>query len=217
MENNVIIFGDSYSTFEGYIPEGYEAYYSEKEHPHTDVRHVSQTWWHQVCSEINFNLILNNSWSGSTIGYTGYNNRDCSKSTSFIYRFRQLVDSGFFEQNRVDTVFIFGGTNDSWSNAPLGEMKFSDWDEGDLFYALPAISYFLQLVKSTLKDAKIYCLINIDLSPEITGCLKASCEKYNITEITFDAIDKNCRLGHPSIKGMENIKDGVLKVLKKAR
>ena len=24
---NVLIFGDSYSTFEGYVPEGYDVYY----------------------------------------------------------------------------------------------------------------------------------------------------------------------------------------------
>lgn len=33
---NLIIIGDSYSTFEGYIPEGYAFYYSSK--AGTDVR-----------------------------------------------------------------------------------------------------------------------------------------------------------------------------------
>ncbi len=213
MKNNTLILGDSYSTFKGYVPEGYAIYYSENERPETDVTKVSETWWHQVCEEANLNLVLNNSWSGSTIGYTGYNNTDCSKSSSFIYRLKQLIENGFFEKNQMDTVFVFGGTNDSWSNAPLGEIKYSDWEEKDLFSVLPAIYCFLNLLKETLPQAKIYCLINRDIKPEIVDCMKNACEKYHITPITFNSIDKKC--GHPTVQGMKNIKDGVLDVIAK--
>ena len=72
MSNNTIIFGDSYSTFENFIPAGYAVHYFENGRPETDVTKVSQTWWHQVVTEADLNLILNNSWSGSTICYTGY-------------------------------------------------------------------------------------------------------------------------------------------------
>jgi len=213
MKNNVIIFGDSYSTFKGFIPDGYSVYYSEEESPNTDVRQVSQTWWHQVVREADLNLVLNNSWSGSTIGYTGYNNTDCSKSSSFIYRLKQLIEKGFFDDNKIDTVFIFGGTNDSWSNAPLGEIKYSDWEDADLYFVLPAICCFLNLVKQTLPQAKIYCLINTEIKPEITSCMEKACAQYNITPITFDAIDK-CS-GHPTIQGMIDIKERVLSVINK--
>ena len=57
MLNNAIIFGDSYSTFEGFLPEGYSAYYSEKRTNDTDVIKVSDTWWHQVVTQANLNLI----------------------------------------------------------------------------------------------------------------------------------------------------------------
>ena len=83
MASNIVIFGDSYSTFENYVPEGYEVYYTEEGNPETDVTKVTQTWWYQVVTEGNMNLILNNSWSGSTICYTGYNNIDCSNTSSF--------------------------------------------------------------------------------------------------------------------------------------
>ena len=56
---NTIILGDSYSTFEDYVPEGYDLYYFKSGRPETDVIDVSQTWWHQVVSEANLNLILN--------------------------------------------------------------------------------------------------------------------------------------------------------------
>ncbi len=85
--NNVMILGDSYSTFKGYIPDGYAIYYSEEETDKTDVRNVTETWWHQLISETNSTLVLNNSWSGSTICYSGWHNTDSSQTHSFIYRF----------------------------------------------------------------------------------------------------------------------------------
>ena len=211
MSNNIIIFGDSYSTFENFVPDGYAVYYSENERPETDVTKVEQTWWHQVVKNAALNLILNNSWSGSTIGYTGYDNVDCSKSSSFIYRLKQLIENGFFVENKIDTVFVFGGTNDSWSNAPLGEIKYSGWEEKDLFSVLPAVCYFLNLLKETLPQTKIYCLINTEIKPEIASCMENACEKYHITPITFNSIDKKC--GHPTIQGMKNIKSSVLNAL----
>ena len=211
MKNNTIILGDSYSTFAGFIPNGYLSYYSENERPETDVTKVSQTWWFQIMKELNLNLVLNNSWSGSTIGYTGYNNSDCSESSSFIYRLKQLIEDGFFKKNEIHKVFVFGGTNDSWADAPLGEMKFKDWTSKDLYSVLPAICYFLNLLRETLPHAEIYCMINIGLKSEISSCLKNACKKYNVAPITFDTIDK--RDGHPTIQGMKDIKDNVLKIL----
>lgn len=211
MKNNVVIFGDSYSTFAGYIPEGNACYYSETPRPETDVTKVQQTWWHQLMAETNSNLILNDSWSGSTVGYTGWNGVDNSKSASFIYRLRQLIARGFFEENKIDKVFVFGGTNDSWCNAPLGEVKEQTWEETDFYSVLPAIDYYLHLLKETLPQAKIYCLINTELKTEIVSCMKIACERYGITTVTFDSIDKRC--GHPTIQGMKDIKNEVLNVM----
>lgn len=213
MSNNTIIFGDSYSTFENFVPDGYAVYYSEKECPNTDVTKVYQTWWYQVVAEADLNLILNDSWSGSTIGYTGYNNSDCSQSSSFIYRFNKLIEQGFFEENNIDTVFVFGGTNDNWADAPLGAMKYENWEHSDLYFVLPAICYFFKTLKDKLPQAHIYCLINTELKPEISEGMRKICQIYGITEVSFDTIDKNC--GHPTIKGMQDIKNTVLRALHK--
>ena len=80
---NIMIFGDSYSTYEGYIPEGYAKYYSGHRTGEPDVFDVKNTWWGRLIDATDANLLQNNSWSGSTIGYTGYDNRDCSKDSSF--------------------------------------------------------------------------------------------------------------------------------------
>lgn len=212
MAKNTIIFGDSYSTFKGYIPEGYAFYYSENGRPETDVTAVSETWWHQVVNEADLNLIQNNSWSGSTICYTGYEGKDCSATSSFICRLNKLIDEKFFHQNKIDKVFVFGGTNDSWCGAPLGEVKKENWTHDDLYNVLPAVYCFFDTLKKALPNAEIYCLVNTELRPEVTAALKDAAKIYNLTPVVFDKIDKKC--GHPTIEGMKDIKNTVLKILK---
>ena len=212
MAKNAMIFGDSSSTFRGYLQEGYAVYYSEDEHPELDVHHVSQTWWAQLAKEADLRLVLNDSWSGSTIGYTGWEKADCSQTSSFIRRLRLLIERGFFAENEIHKVFVFGGTNDSWSNAPLGEPQYEAWEEEDLYNVLPAIACFLHLLKETLPHAELYCLINTGLKAEITACMKEACARYGITPVTFDSIDKY-NGGHPTAQGMTDIKEAVIKAL----
>lgn len=210
----VMIFGDSYSTFAGYIPEGYAVYYSENERPTTDVRRVEQTWWHSICSDMSLELVLNDSWSGSTLGNTGYDG-DCSETSSFICRLERLIDEGFFEKNEVDTVFVFGCTNDSWAHVPYGEIKLTEQTKEDLFLVCPAVCYFIKKLRETLPEANIIFIINTGLPAEIVDAIKAASD-YNGTEyIELKYIDKN--FGHPTIKGMSDIKEQVEEYIKNRR
>ena len=138
---NVLIFGDSYSTFEGHIPAGYDPWYLKNPLYATDVNKVEQTWWHQLMRDTNSNLLLNCSFSGTTICNTGY--FETAASISFITRMDKLIADGYFDNNDVDTIFIFGGTNDLWSGAPIGEVKYSDWSDEDKKSMLPALCYML--------------------------------------------------------------------------
>lgn len=207
---NVMIFGDSYSTFAGYIPEGYAVYYSSADRPETDVRRVEETWWHRVCTDLSLNLIRNDSWSGSTLCNTGYNG-DCSKTNSFIFRMETLEAEGFFSRNAIDTVFVFGCTNDSWANAPLGEIKFSGHTSEELFSVCPAIGYFIGRLKEILPEANIIFLINTELKPQIGEAVKAVSEHFGTSCIPLEYIDKRC--GHPTVQGMKDIAEQVEKYL----
>jgi hypothetical protein len=209
--NNVVIFGDSYSTYAGHIPSGYDVYYSGKRATPPDLSDVSKTWWHQVISENGATLVQNNSWSGSTIGYTGYGCTDRSASSSFIYRFNKMVDEGFFKQNKVDSVLIFGGTNDSWCQAPVGQLQFSDWSHDSLFFVLPAVCHFFSRLKEELPEAQIVCIINTNLKDVICKGMKKACEHYGIKAVVLKDIDK--LNGHPTEKGMAQIKEQVINAL----
>ncbi len=207
---NVMIFGDSYSTFKGYVPETYAIYYSEEEKAETDVRHVEETWWYPLFEEYGWNLVLNDSWAGSTLGNTGYDG-DCSKTSSFIYRMEKMATEGFFEKNHIDTVFVFGGTNDSWANAPLGEIKLSGHTAEDLLSVCPAIGYFIGRLKAILPNAHIVSIINTNIKQEIKDAIKAASDYNGTTYVELSRIDKLC--GHPTVKGMAQIKEQVKAVL----
>lgn len=209
---NVVVIGDSYSTYKGYIPANYGSYYSDEGSERTDVNKVEQTWWHSLITETGSTLLYNSSWSGATICNTGYDGKDFSHC-SFVSRIDELIEKKFFEENKVDTVFVVGGTNDSWSNAPLGEVKLSGWTREDLYSVLPAIAYmFDRLKNNTSSDTKIYMVLN-------SSCLKAPMidlfetlsEKHGFGCIPVPVIDKKC--SHPTIQGMQDIKNTILKYI----
>ena len=203
---NLVIFGDSYSTFTGYIPDGYSCYYigpREADSPHATVRNVRLTWWWRLIEATGATLLENNSWSGSTIGYTGYNGRDCSGDSSFLVRLEEKVESGFFKDNAVDTVIVFGGTNDSWSGAPLGEIKYDGITREDLYCVLPAIGRLAARLCEVLPTARVIFLGNCGIKTAITEAMQDACHRYGHTYIGLTDIDK--RGAHPTERGMEQI------------
>lgn len=192
---SVSILGDSYSTYKGFIPNDYAIFYP---HSGTDVKSVTQTWWHQFISKNGYKLSVNNSFSGSTICNTGYGGEDYS-DRSFITRITKL--------GNPDIIFIFGGTNDSWANSPIGEYKYIDWTDRDLFSFRPALAYLLSGLREHYPNVTIYYLLNSELKPEINESSKIICEKYGVELIELHNIDKQA--GHPSIKGMKAISDQI--------
>ena len=221
MLGNVFILGDSYSTFEGYIPAGYATFYNSNgpayvwNNPQAvfsdnDVSDVTHTWWYGLIKE-NGVLVQNCSWSGTTICNTGYNGCDNSE-ISFIGRLEKLLREGYFEENRIDTFFLFGGTNDSWADSPLGNKIYSDWSNDDLYNVFPAFSYLIDLITFNFPYAKIYCIINTELKVEIAKFYKLTCEKNDVDIIELHDIDKV--QGHPTIKGMMEIKVQILDYIK---
>lgn len=194
---SVSILGDSYSTFEGYLtPDTMDIWYfhGKQDARRTDVENVGQTWWMQLIKKKNWKLELNNSWSGSTICYTGYRDEDYSRR-SFITRVPAL--------GSPDIILIFGGTNDSWANAPIGEFKYSDWRRSDLYTFRPAMACMLAKIKERYPTADVYVISNDGLKPEITGSMEQICKHYDVPMIQLHDISKTA--GHPNVQGMMQI------------
>lgn len=203
---SVSVLGDSYSTYEGYMtPSTNELwYYAKNGAKKTDVTDVRQTWWHQVISENGWKFCLNNSYSGATISYTGYDGNDYS-ARSFNTRMDNL--------GCPDIIFIFGATNDSWAGSPIGEYKYEGITKGDMYQFRPALAHMLNWMKNRYINTEIYFLLNDGLREEINTSVKTICEHYAVPVIELKDIHKLS--GHPSIQGMRQIADQVNAYFKK--
>ena len=211
---NLFILGDSYSTFEGCVPEGYNPYYHAvygEDHVGSDVTSPDMTWWGILSRELELNVVRNDSWSGSTICYTAYHGVDCSETSSFICRFERLVREGFFEKNEIDTVIVFGGTNDAWARAPLGNDMFADHTKNDLYSILPAVGYLAKRLTEQLPTAKILFVINSGIGIAVREGIKRACHSFNLPFAELVSISKH--RGHPNAAGMREIAEQVKAVL----
>lgn len=203
---SVTIFGDSYSTFEGYLtPDTMETWYFDRHDDprRTDVSSVRQTWWWQVIQRMGWKLEVNNSWSGATICNTGYDDADYTHR-SFVTRLNSL--------GSPDIILLLGATNDSWCGAPIGEYKYADWRRADLYTFRPALAYLLSHLQDRYPTARLYYILNSDLKESINASVAQICQHYGVPLIRLSGIDKTS--GHPNIRGMQQIADQVVAALK---
>jgi hypothetical protein len=197
---NILILGDSYSTYKNLIPEGFSTWY-----PGNDVKSAEETWWKIALRGAEADLILNSSFSGTTVCHTGYSG-DCSDK-SFLARLEKLAENGFFEKNKIDELWIFGGTNDSWANSPIGEITYEEVSFEEKFKVLPGFSALLALAKS-LPIGKILVLLNSEMKPEIENGFAEIAAHYGVPTLRLHDIDK--KDGHPTAKGMAEIAEQFL-------
>ncbi len=202
----VSILGDSYSTFEGYVPEGNELWYghSPQWDRGNDVIRVWDTWWHQLIDDNKLQLEVNDSWSGSTVCTTSYGGKH-TPHNAFIARVDRL--------GNPDIILVFGGTNDMWANSPLGEYKHNEWTDEDLKSFRPALSYLFANLKKKYPNALIVNIENTELKHEFYESCEVICKHHNIIRVKLHHISK--QIGHPSIDGMNAIAKQVWEVIGK--
>ncbi len=209
---NVLIFGDSISTFAGHIAPGCHPYYGPNTNGN-DVSKVEETWWHRLATHHSLNIVQNNSWTGTTVSYTVRQGYDIF--SSFIYRMEKLAEDDFYKKNNVDTVLVYGGTNDSWNDVPVGQLKYGGFknykEDTSLYNALPAFCYMMKRLKELVPDGQIIWIINEGLKPEIVEGMETAARKFKITAVRLEDID--VQSSHPSVKGMGQVEEQIVAVL----
>ena len=203
----VAILGDSYSTFESFIPQGNPSWYFKvADTARTDVNDVRQTWWWQTVSKGGYRLGAVESYSGSTVSNRGYDGADFS-SISFLARASRL--------GNPDIILICGGTNDSWAGVPAGEYKYEDMTAEDLYTYRPALARLFQIIGDRYPNVEVYFILNDGLGEGVVESTLAICRHYGIPCIELKDIEK--KAGHPDRRGMESISEQVLNVIGKNR
>lgn len=130
------IFGDSISTYAGYI-QGYTPYYPYNPNSESNtVDSVSKTYWMQLINKFDGSLAMNISYSGSCVSYaqdtytcssSGKANKLATRQTRcFLERYKEHSDLG-----NPDVILLYGGTNDrvfSRGNVPCeGDQTNVNW------------------------------------------------------------------------------------------
>ena len=211
---HISILGDSYSTYEGYLtPDTNAIWYFKPDNKElnsrNDVRQVEETWWHQVIKNMGGVLERNNSYSGSTICYTGYMDKKTGKhqdysDRAFITRSNKLGEP--------DVILVCGGTNDSWAGAPIGDYVYGNWSNKELYSFRPAMAKLLYDLRLNYPTARIVFILNSELKADINESVHTICRHYGID--CLDLKDINKQMGHPSIAGMKAIAEQVTEYLK---
>ena len=188
------ILGDSYSTFQGYIPPDYNFYYPRPEAV-DDVLRVEETWWHRLAAGTGMILSVNNSFSGSTV--CTQTREDHPTWNSYVRR-AESVDFG-----APDYILVFGATNDSWLDREVGEPVYENRTEGQLRQVLPAFCHVLEVLSRRYPHAGLVAVVNTDLKPQIREGLCQAAAHYGAVAAVLENIEK--QNGHPTAAGMAAI------------
>jgi len=143
------ILGDSISTLDGYTEPDGAAFYTGMEKFRADVFTPDDTWWGQVVQYLGGRVLVNNSFSGSTV----IKHRSCEIQSFGCSdeRTSSLGRSGV----DPDVIMVFMGTNDWGCAARLRPVKESN--ENDLSIFFTAYTAMIEKLQKNYTKAEIWC------------------------------------------------------------
>ena len=204
LPNSLIsIYGDSISTLQGYSPD--EGVFYDPAYPGSSrISSVSDTWWGKVISGACGQLLVNNSYAGSTVSMGGY------QAACAPWRIEKLKRGGAMP----DCILVFSGLNDVATYRPPE-------DFGRHYRAM------LSAMEEIYPDAEVWCGTlcrgfvtnpNLALFVDLNRCLPLADYNAAIREAVAGA--PNARLAdlaafgasyasmdgvHPNATGMETL------------
>lgn len=144
------ILGDSISSFEGYNPAGYYAFFPEN----GDVADAADTWWRRAADDLGLILYVNGSSSGSTVAgdSTGTEDPQCACNE---LRVSALAGP---EGACPDRIVIYMGTNDMLTAVSLGDNDGTgSVEEGVVDSFSDAYTLMLDKLQANYPQAELYC------------------------------------------------------------
>lgn len=172
----ISFYGDSITTFTGWIPTGNKAFYTGS---NCGVSNVYQTWWMRTVQGTGAELCVDQAWSGRTVS----NIRDSETD---------LVNSGAWRQTEVDKLATSGSTPDiiiiklginDFNNMSCnlghfdGTTALPEVPEGGFNTFRESYATMLNRIMTTFPLARVYC------------CTLNQCERYG--SVGFPEINGN--------------------------
>lgn len=222
------ILGDSISTFEG-CSEPYDAVYYDASHKlASEVLKREDTWWGRVIEHLGVSLLVNNSFSGSTVCWHPlYQIQSYSCSDE---RTSSLDKDGIFP----DVIIIYMGTND-WGHGfrVYRDERYDPIVDNPAMF-MSAYRIMLDKLRKNYPQAELWC-VTLAISKcsrisnfsfpyyyggrHISGyndAIRACTQEYNCRLIdlynnveAYDTLDGF----HPTLSGMKTLADGVIREL----
>ena len=219
------ILGDSISTLDGYSQPKGGVYYDTARKLSLGVATSVDTWWGQVIERLQGKLLVNNSWSGSTVCWSPAYEIPayaCSDERT------SALDK---EGTAPDVIIIYMGVND-WGT---GRQVLPNQNANDTSVFLTAYQEMLKKLKINYPQAEIWCLTlpisrcsakaNFEFPYYYNGehidsycqAIRESAETYGCRVVD---LFKNCEPYdtvdgfHPNASGMQTIAKAVLDCLK---
>lgn len=221
----IAIYGDSISTYEGYIngidgDATYMAYYSSRD------MSVSETWWARLANIKGWRVIANDSIGSTRVSWDGITTNDIERVGEKYYMAGDYRTSSVGSKGTPNKIFIFAGVNDIYSeDVPIGTVGNAHLKNDAIF----ANAYYsmLQKLKTKYPKTEITCI-----APYIPKYLKDNTElRTNQIDDVIIQLAKNNGVNyvdlrkvnfvnedfiegiHPSSSGMEKIANAVAGVV----
>ena len=194
------IIGDSISTYQGYIPAGFAAFYP---YPTSDVIDVNRTWWMQVINKVGGSLFLNNSYSGTCVADSSTN------ATENLSRLKYGILSG----QAADVIIIYMGSNDCASKYVTLDAFTKGYKK--MLDNLQTIAPNSEIILCTLATSPFYTNENRISYNEV---IENYGNQYNLQVIDLTTVNLSNHLvdsAHPNTSGMNLIAEKIVSDLLK--
>lgn len=216
----VAIYGDSVSTYEGYIngvdgDSNHMAYYSNQQ------MSMSETWWARVINSKGWRLLANDSIGNTRVTWDGTTN-DNERIGQKYYMAGDYRTNSVGSKGVPDKILIFAGINDIYADeVSIGSVNSATSNNDSVF--ANAYNSMIKKLKSKYPNADIVCIIPYipkyqtnstvlranQIGDVITGIAKNNNLKYvDLRTISF-ANEDFLEGIHPSSSGMEKIASAV--------
>ena len=163
----VSILGDSITTYQGWIPEGYACFYPDADN---DIKDVTQTWWMQVIQNTGMRLLVNGSYSASAVcgdSRAEDSSAGCSN--------RRIVDLMGADGTVPDVILVFMGVNDFFHSITLGKFSGTPSYRTDhyIWDFTEGYELMLQKLQAVYPTSRIYCMTLLEANsgdhPRVNG------------------------------------------------